>query len=184
MNQQVPLSEVPTGAILLPPGIAVPTFQADWIAGVERQLDDYNSKASTGYAAQCSNWAINAARCQSLGVPLPPKPEPANTLVLNVSVEQEDGSVYVWQTTGDPVGAPCPDLPPLPVPPPAGTPDIGPYTGVPNYYACGSDDTVSVGSTVTVATGQTFKSGATVPAGKYQKIGGMMPGMNWYLKVG
>ncbi|HXS98759.1 MAG TPA: hypothetical protein VN736_29385 [Candidatus Limnocylindrales bacterium] len=176
MVTDVSIYSIPTNAIAVPNGGIVPDYQQNWIDALDRMANLNNTKSAIGYQGQVQIWTENATHCRELGTALPAKPVPSLAKVLNVSASDDAGTKYVWYTDGDPVGPPCPDLPPLPQVIPNHL-SVGPNRGG-AFYLCNSDDTMPVGFNAEVTDGE-FPG---VPAGKYSKVGSMMPNVNWYFK--
>jgi hypothetical protein len=170
-----------------------PTAQAEFVTWARSTVVALNSSAISTFQGQCGQWTAVNIRNRQLNLSLTPKPTQPTEMVFSV-IPDPDGSGTLWvgQQPGGLMGAPCPDLPALITNQAApNTPDIG-VNDWSNVWVCQSDDTVPAQALVVVDangnwtavgnSGHGFKSGATPPAGTYQKVPAPV-GNGWYFKV-
>lgn len=141
MSESIPQGAVPLPATEFP-------YRAAVIASIQRNVDHWNEQAALHYKTACDNWLLNNTQRRDLGLALTEQPISPLAQELR-AVEDERGTVWVWTASGDPLGAPCPKLPPLPEKPPEGNIAIGVHIhGA--FYQCPREDTMPPGSTVVV----------------------------------
>lgn len=137
---------VPQGAIPLP--LTEVAYQAAVLAGIQQSVEHHNAQAELNYKLACDNWLVNNQQRRDLDLPLTPKPvQPASHVVRNI--DGQDGTIWVWTESGELLGDPCPDLPPLPEAPPEGQVRIGQHVHG-SFYQCLGADTMPAGATVVV----------------------------------
>lgn len=182
----------PTATILVAANnpLGTPTQIAQYQQQVQR-IAAANAGELQHWTGQCAQWLVNAQQCVNLGIPLPPKPSPQPmTAVLETfpSPPVFGADIAVWDTTGGPLGSPCPDLAPPPAALPPGTPVIGLPVGGPWYQALATD-TMAPNAIVTVAADGSYTTsmgtsgvGQKCPAGVYE-VWQAFGGIDMYLKL-
>lgn len=171
--QQVPNNAVPIGPFVSAPGIDGVAVQLAVISSIQSQISRQNTQAKQNFTGACSDWTLGATHSRELGLTLAPKPVPALLQVMNTAQKDKDSPVYVWMTDGAPVGT-CPDLAPLPPPPPAGNVAIGAHL-YGNYWAALPTDTVTIDGAEVTGTSSDGISG------RWRKV--MYPFGGWWLKI-
>ena len=170
-------ANVPDTAVPLPPsGGGFLAQQADQIRGILTEVARENENTTSVYGAACLNWTMANLRNRDLGLSLTAKPVPPLAQVVKTSSLDPDGVVWVWIAPGDPLGAPCPDLPPVPVAPGPNHVHVGRRIYA-NWFSTGLDDTYDPqGPPVTT----TSDDGV---AGIFHKYPAPV-GNGWYLQIG
>lgn len=135
-------STAPNTAIPIPPpGGPFPLEQVQHIAGIRTEIDNENAGLLNNWVLACSNWLVDAGHDRELGITIRPKPvQPmAQTVYVAADTDKDNAVIWLWLDNTVPIGAPCPDLPALPVPHPNGFVHITRHI-VGDWYAASNDD--------------------------------------------
>lgn len=169
-------ANVPDTALPLPPpGGAFPFEQAAEISGIQAEIARENENAALVYDTACMNWTLANLRNRELGLPLTPKPATPLAQVLQTTVADKDGVVWIWIAPGSPLRAPCPDLPALPPPTSPNHVHVGRRIHG-NWFSTALDDTYDASGPPVSATSD---DGV---AGTFQKYPAPV-GNGWYLQI-
>ena len=131
------------------PGFPTPSNAfAGLLACLEKEMDQVNGYKQCCYNYACNEWTTENTHNQEQGSPLTSKPVAPQKEVLINQVSEDGSTLYVWNTPGDPIGPPCPDVP---VPAKVAAAESSPRVGVQldgNYYQVDPSDTAPAGTVV------------------------------------
>lgn len=132
------LQQIPDYAMSLPFVTQEPTEQPDFISTETQVIGNQNAEQLVWWQGTVKDWTAENLANRLAQIPLTPKPVQTPSTVFHFLMDK-DRTLWFWQTgDGPPLGDPCPDLPPLPVP--ALGPIIGSRLGDPNspFYTAGT----------------------------------------------
>jgi hypothetical protein len=173
-TQAISVTAIPVTAVGFPFYPVVASAMPVIIGQFQANLDHDNQQAALIYAQACANWQLTNTLNREKGLPIQAKPTAPLSKLGNVA-RDENQTIYLWVTLGDPVGPPCPDLAALPPTPPDNNISIGKNIAL-GWWAALPDDTAPNDYSFTVP-----PAAFNVPPGKYRKV--MSPWGGWWEKI-
>lgn len=171
-------SNVPAFAIALAADQAhFPAYQAQVVQSIIDEAGREDALALASFERDCGAWLVANERNRAMGLPLASKPLQRSAQKVISFQDNPTGVIYVWIELDSPMGSPCPDLSPLPTPPPTTNPRIVRRL-VGNWFSTAADNRYPVDAPPISATADDGTSGV------FQFFPSAMGlGSGWWLKV-